>query len=565
MEREAAMKNNIYALKLDELRQDGIENEIVEFKAASEQYSFDKLGKYFSALSNEANLKEKHCAWLILGVENKKKSITGTNFKKSQASLNKLKHDLAEKTSNRITFHEIYEILTEAGRVLMFEIRPAPSGLPISFEGHYYGRDGESLSPLNIGEIEQIRGQLAIGDWSAAIVPDATVADLDPMALKVARNNYKSKFPDRSQEVDGWDNRKFLDKAKITIKGKITRAAILLLGREESEHFINPADAKIRWILKNANGGDKDYYIATCPFLLAVDEIYRRIRNLKYRYMQKGSLFPEEVDQYEPFTIREALNNCIAHQDYTLAGRINVIEKDDELIFTNVGSFIPGSVEKVVQDDSPAEIYRNTFLVTAMYNLKMVDTVGGGIRKMFNNQRVKFFPLPEYDLSDQKVKVSIIGKILDLDYAKLLAKNLNLGIEEIILLDKIQKKKKLTPHQIKFLKLKNLIEGRKPNFYFSQEVAQKTAQKSDYTRNRAFENKYYSDLTMGSIKQHSSMTRNEINQLLWEKLPEWMNDEQRTFKINNLIAKLSRTKKIINTGTTRNSQWKLTNSTFDQG
>jgi ATP-dependent DNA helicase RecG len=195
----------------------------------------------------------------------------------------------------------------------------------------------------------------------------------------------------------------------------------------------------------------------------------------------------------------------------------------------------------------------------------MVDTVGGGIRKMFNNQRVKFFPLPEYDLSDQKVKVSIIGKILDLDYAKLLAKNLNLGIEEIILLDKIQKKKKLTPHQIKFLKLKNLIEGRKPNFYFSQEVAQKTAQKSDYTRNRAFENKYYSDLTMGSIKQHSSMTRNEINQLLWEKLPEWMNDEQRTFKINNLIAKLSRTKKIINTGTTRNSQWKLTNSTFDQG
>jgi ATP-dependent DNA helicase RecG len=82
---------------------------------------------------------------------------------------------------------------------------------------------------------------------------------------------------------------------------------------------------------------------------------------LKYRYLKSGSLTPEEVDQYEPYSIREAINNCIAHQDYTKSGRINVIETDDQLIFSNYGSFIPGSVEKVIREDAPEEFYRNVF------------------------------------------------------------------------------------------------------------------------------------------------------------------------------------------------------------
>ena len=56
----------------------------------------------------------------------------------------------------------------------------------------------------------------------------------------------------------------FLNNAKITIRGKITRTAILLLGKEESEHFINPSEAKIRWVLKDKYGNEKDYVIETC-------------------------------------------------------------------------------------------------------------------------------------------------------------------------------------------------------------------------------------------------------------------------------------------------------------
>lgn len=542
---------------LNDLRSLTAETEVVEFKEAKNGYDFFKLGKYFSALSNEANLMGKPHAWLVFGIENKHHSIVNSRFRPNRKDLDSLKGEIANKTTSRITFIEIHELQLAEGRVVMFQIPAAPKGFPVAFNGHYYGRDGEELVPLNLEEIERIRSQAATEDWSSEIILDASIEDLDEEAIDLARKNYKNKFPEKVDDVDSWDNITFLNKAKITIKGKITRTAIILLGKEEAEHFINPAEAKIRWLLKDAKGNDKDYLIVSCPILLAVDKIYNKIRNLKYRYLKDGTLFPEEVNQYEPYSIREAINNCIAHQDYTKHGRINVVEMDDQLMFTNLGSFIPGSVEKVVKEDAPEEHYRNRFLATAMFNLKMVDTAGGGIRKIFNFQRERYFPMPDYDLTGGKVKVTISGKILDLDYARLLAQNKDLTLEEIILLDKVQKKQRLTAIEERLLKDRKLIEGRRPNFYIGIKVAQKTGQKATYTKNKAFDNSYYLDLMTKALKQHGSMNRSEIDDLLWNKLPDWMDDKQRKIKINNLLSDLRMKNKIRNVGTFKNSKWVL--------
>lgn len=543
--------------KLNQLRSLPAETEVFEFKEAKEDFDSRKLGKYFSALSNEANLKGRPYAWLIFGIKDKGRTIVGSRFRQSRKDLDSLKGELANKTTNRITFIEIYELHLPEGRVVMFQIPAAPKGIPIAFDGHYYGRDGEELSPLNIEEIERIRAQGATEDWSADIVQGATVDDLDPAAIAKARENYKNKFREQAKDVDRWDDSTFLNKAKVTIKGKITRTAIILLGKTESEHFISPAEAKIRWLLKDAKGNDKDYHIESCPLLLAVDKIYAKIRNLKYRYIKDGTLFPDEVDRYEPFVIREAINNCIAHQDYTKGGRINVVEMEDQLIFTNLGSFIPGSVEKVVKEDAPEEHYRNKFLATAMFNLKMVDTAGGGIRKMFNYQRERFFPMPEYDLSGGKVKVTVIGKVLDLDFARVLARNSDLALDEIIMLDKVQKKKKLTQAEEKHLRNRKLIEGRKPNYFISAKVAQQIGQKAAYTKNRPFDKTYYLDLIEKAIREHGYVERNDVDELLWKKLPDWMNDKQKKIKINNLLSELRRKNRIRNNGNDAKPKWVL--------
>ena len=71
--------------------------------------------------------------------------------------------------------------------------------------------------------------------------------------------------PGRNKEVDGWDDKTFLNKAHITIKGQITIAAIILLGREESEHYLLPKVCKVRWSLKNEKSENLDFKVFSIP------------------------------------------------------------------------------------------------------------------------------------------------------------------------------------------------------------------------------------------------------------------------------------------------------------
>lgn len=532
------------------------ENEVVEFKEAKNQYNFDKLGKYFSALSNEANLNQISYSWLLFGITNDRK-LVGTNYRPDKGSLDSLKGEIANHTNNNITFLGIHEIIKDNKRILMFQIPPAINGIPTSWKGHWYARHGQELVSLSIEKLERIRRQQSLTDWSCKIIPDANINDLDPNAIYKARGNFKIKFPDKIQEVNSWSDTTFLNKAKLTIKNKITTAAIILLGKSESEHFITPAVAKIKWILKDRDGIDRDYQIFGPPFILAIEELYSKIRNLKYRYIKEASLFPEEVLQYEPFVIREALNNCIAHQDYSFCSNINVVEMEDSLTFSNKGSFIPGSVENVIMSNAPEERYRNSFLATAMFNLNMVDTIGSGIRKMYNFQKERFFPLPEYDIQPERTIVTITGKVLDLEYARTLARNPDLTLEEIIMLDKVQKKKELTDNEILTLKKKKLIEGRKPNFFVAKSIADVTNEKAKYIRNIAFDNDHYKKLVLKYIKKYGKATREEIDDLLMDKLSDVLNDSQKRTKIRNLLYSMHKrdgTIKYVGSGS--KSVWK---------
>jgi len=313
----------------------------------------------------------------------------------------------------------------------------------------------------------------------------------------------------------------------------------LILGKPESEHFINPASSKITWILKDKDNVEKDYEHFSCPLLLNTQKVFEKIRNLKYRYMPFGSLFPEEVNQYDPYIIREALNNCIAHQDYMLGGKIVIVENEEgSLVFTNAGKFIPKSIEEVIFSDAPEYRYRNKFLADAMVNLNMIDTIGSGIRKMFFIQKDKYFPLPEYDLSENRVKLTIIGKVIDVKYAVKLAQIQDLSLEEIYLLDKVAKHKALTGSDIKILKAKKLIEGRKPNFHISDSVARVTGQEADYIKLRGIDDKYIQKVITDYLKKFDKGKRKDFEEILLKKLPDILTIEQKRTKIKNNLQYL---------------------------
>lgn len=321
----------------------------------------------------------------------------------------------------------------------------------------------------------------------------------------------------------------------------------MLLGKPEVEHFLSPAVAKISWILKGQDNIEKDYEHFSCPFILSVDKVFQKIRNLRYRYMPNNtdSLFPEEIDCYDPITIREAINNCIAHQDYLLGGKINVIEnEDDNLIFTNLGSFIPGTIENVIESDAPPEYYRNRFLVNAMVNVNMIDTIGSGIKKMFISQKEKFFPLPEYDFSNKRVKLTIIGKVLDMQYAKKILQMPNLDLKTIMALDKVQKRKKLTKYENKELRKKGLIEGKHPNLFISRAVAQELDEKGEYMRMKGIEDDYIKKMIIDYLTNFKKGKKCDFDNMLLNKLPDVLDKQQKKNKTKNILQKLKKEGKI---------------------
>lgn len=527
------------------------EDEVVEFKKAENNFDFDDLGKYFSALSNEANLRDKGFAWLVFGVQDKTREILGTSYKNSMKSLQKLKQDLSQHTTDNNTFRDIYELEVEGKRVLMFQIPAAPRGIPMAWQGHFYARRGESLAALDMNKYEEIRRQMVNEDWSKQIADGATIADLDEKAIMKAREGYKEHYPNQKKEVDSWSDEVFLNKAKITIEGKITHAAILLLGKPESLHFINHI-GEIVWRLA---GKDNVGQVFTIPFLLTTTEVMHKIRNYPFKLFPKNSFLPGEGMKYDSEVILEALHNSIAHQDYLENQRIIVIERENELEFRNCGGFFDGTYEDYITGERIPRKYRNQFLAQAMANIKMIDTEGFGIHKMFVSQKERWLPMPDYDKSDNdNVVLTLPGNVIDENYSLMLLENTNIDLTTAVLLDKVQKGKPISENAVKMLRKEKLIEGRKPHLYVSKYIAKATDKQVEYTLKKGFNDAECQEWILKALNDHKVLSRKQINELLWNKLPIDFTEDQKMAKIKNLLYKMHKNNTIY---LDENRNWRL--------
>ncbi|MDE0070534.1 MAG: hypothetical protein OXO48_12530, partial [Caldilineaceae bacterium] len=267
--------------------------------------------------------------------------------------------------------------------------------------------------------------------------------------------------------------------------------------------------------------------------------------------------FTPNSGQYDFWVIREALHNCIAHQDYQLRGRMIVVEFPDRVILTNVGDFLPGDVETVIRQDAPQSIYRNAFLADAMVELNLIDTQGGGIKRMFETQRKRSFPLPDYDLINEPgfVSVTLNGRILDERYTRLLMERTDLNLEQVMQLDRVQKGLYIEKSEHRTLKNAGLVEGRYPNLMVTNVIAKATGKISEHILERGFDNRYYRDLILEVILEHGPVSRKDIDKVLLEKLPDRLNLEQKRNKVHNLLQDLRLSGNIANQGTRRWPAW----------
>lgn len=537
-----------------------VETEIVEYKEAKQNFNLDKLGQYFSALSNEANLRKAECGWLLFGIKNDR-TICGTSFRKEQTApsigLRRLKHEISDSINGEMTFEEIYETELEGKRVVAFQIPPATFATPTTWKGIPWSRENDSLVQMPMFKLEAIYGQ-SRPDWSRQIAYEASIDDLDDEAVVFACNRYVKKHEKSQLAAKELSQKDILQKIGLIIRGRVTNAALVLLGKPEASVFLGGNEPRITWTLYSSNNETLAYEHFEPPFILQVDKVLGKIRNEKYRYFDKeDTLFPTMAHRYDPEIIRELLHNAIAHQDFRLSGKINILEYEDKLIFKNEGSFIPGSIESALETGYKPPYYRNPLLSAAMSKTDMIDQNAIGIRNIFNIQKSRFLPMPTYDLSKRdRVSVTIYGKVVDEAYSRLLATEQNLELNAVVLLDMIQKGQPITKEQGRKLRERGLVEGRYPKLIISSKVAGVIGSHEEYVRQKGLDASICKELILKLLRTRPC-SRAEIVSAIDHALPEDMTESQKMKHVSYLLQTLRKQGKIRSEGATAGAVWKM--------
>ena len=522
----------------------------------------EDLVSYVSALSNM----EGGC--IVIGVQDKTLAVTGiADF--ADYTLDNVLHRILGKTpglpSLGLSVEAVQASDTGASIWLVHVPRHAPRQ-PVQAHDKAWQRDGDSLVELRPDRLRGILTELIAGqDWSAELVPRATLADLDPAAIVKAREKFAAKHSQErwAADIAAWSTEEFLDKAKITLHGQITRTALLLLGTPQSVGLLPNSTAEITWKVPE----ERIAKHFGPPFLLTTTDVGQHIRNPNLKLFPATELLAIELPRYDTKVILEGLHNCIAHQDYEQAGRIVVLESKGRLRLSNLGGFVDGQPEDYFTGERTPSVYRNPWLAVAMNNIGMIDKGGYGIGDMVRSQRKRYLPLPDFEGSTCAQTVfNIYGQQIDENYSRLLMERSDLPLEQVVWLDRVQKKHRIADEQAAVLRRAKLIEGRKPNFFVSAHVADATDTRTDYTRNKGLDDHYYKTLILQHIRQFKSVSLAEVRSLLLDKLPNSLTQEQKLIKLKNLLASLRTTgldgTKIVATGAGRTTRWITSNEGF---
>ena len=515
----------------------------------------DDVISYVSALANMEG------GYLVVGVVDKTLEIVGTdtyNYDVQKARL-RLISQCTNLPSEGLLVEEF--ITSDTNKtVWVIHVPRHMKRQPVYAHNKAWQRLDDSLIELTDSRKNAIleeRDEVSF-DWTAEVIADATIDDLEPDAIVKAREGYKQRYPKLAKECDSWSDKVFLDKAGLTIGGKVTRTTLLLVGKETAAYKLNHI-AQIVW--KCFQDGQVFGDIYTIPFVLTTTELLHRIRNYRFKIYPKNSLIPAEVWKYDTESILEGMHNSIAHQNYEKGARIIVTEDKDSLKFQNDGTFFEGDYTQYITGEKTPKSYRNPALVKAMVNIKMIDTQGYGIHKMFVSQKERFLPMPDYDLSTaDEVVLNMPGTIIDENYSLMLLANQDLSLTDAVLLDQVQKGKEISPEAVAMLRKRKLIEGRLPHIYVAKNIAQVTGQKVEYSKHKGLEFKKCKALLMEALEDHHTLSREEIDKLWWNLLPDTLSDKQKKAKVGNMLTKMREEGDIVNTTVGNSSIWSLLKS-----
>ena len=498
----------------------------------------EDLASYISALANMDG------GCIVIGVQDRTLAVTGIQ-EFADYTVENVVHRVLGRTpglpSMGLRVQELRASDTGAVVWLVHVPRHAPRELVFAHD-QAWQRDGDSLTGLREDRRRAILLEPLTGeDWSAVLVPGATLEDLDPAAIAKAREKYFEKHQRQpwAAQVPLWDAAKLLDKVGLTVHGQVTRACLLLLGLpERATALLSPHPVEITWKV----AAERVAELFHPPFLLTTTHVAQHIRNPNIKLFPANELLAVTLPRYDTNTVLlEGLHNCLAHQDYAQCGRIVVEESAGLVRMINLGGFFDGQPDEYASGQRTPERYRNERLAKAMAmaEVGMIDKQGFGIHDMVLAQRRRFLPLPDYEGSSPlRTVFNVHGQEIDANYTHWLMERTDLPIEHVLWLDRLQKGLKLDAVQVAELRTAGLVEGRISNLFVSAHVANATDTRTVYTRNKGLDDHYYKTLVLQHLRDFKTAPASELRELLMKKLPDALTAAQKESKVKNLLTAL---------------------------
>lgn len=460
-------------LTIEQLKRFRESEDKVEFKKAEQgNFAYDGGSRvkpserrrcilgYVTALCNEGG------GHLVLGMKDAyPHEVVGT--KQSEGHIGELESDIYRDTQIRPVIYEIYEDeANKKGRVLVIEIPPRPVGKLFRFEDVALMRVGEELKPMSDEMIFSIL-QEHEPDFSADICQGLTIDDLDKEAIRILKQKYatKQKNPDFLTLPD----EQVLSDLNLIKDGKITNAALILVGREEVLKSRLPQASVILEFRKSESlvpYTNRQFYGQ--PFYKMIDLLWHDIdlRNDKIDVNENSYIF--NIPYFNEEVIREAINNAISHRDYRRTSETVIKQYPQKMIVMNAGGFPLGvTIDNLLRVQSTP---RNRLLADVLAKTGIVERSGQGVDKIYKNTLSEGKDKPDYSHSDPfRVELHLSAVIKDKAFALFLdseqrdlSEEDRLSVFEVLALNSIREGKSndVDKEMLKTLFDRGLIEKR---------------------------------------------------------------------------------------------------------
>lgn len=285
--------------------------------------------------------------------------------------------------------------------IASIQVRMLARGWVQTSDGRLLVRAGPTNRAL-VGE-ELLR---FVRERAAEPVEDEPVSgvDLDDLQLELVRKFIRA----RMRRSGGGLPTAARDLGLVTAEGKVRLASLLMFGKEPQHPNRRFGIVVSRFegrVDGTARLRDRRELVGPLPMLVARAD--RRIYDEMRRDAVVRGLVREEVPEYPPVALREALVNAVGHRDYSLRGAAVEVRLYDDAVEVESPGNLAGYV--TVENLREAQYSRNERIMDALQRLGYVEEAGQGIDRMIAEMEDALLEPPQFEERSSSFLVRLRG------------------------------------------------------------------------------------------------------------------------------------------------------------